>query len=394
MTAINRLQKRPQRPLRVLHCPLVALYQPPLLSKGLRRLGIAADSMIFDKGEDGWLSFQEDINLGLDECGSWQKLGRLASFFIKAAKYYDIFHFHSGRSLQPLWVDSRWSPIPKRLRPRLSRLRHWDFVDLPLLKKMGKKLIFSFWGCDIRKPTHLRRYPDYICNDHCRCFERQCATPFRKNLVQAVKKYSDSVLLSGDLIQSWPTALWLPNAIDLNEFNPQQINAAIPAKYRVDKNGRVLVLHAFANSGSRGDHKGSPFIKKSIQNLIRKGLKIKFINLDGVPIQDVKYYQIQADIVVDQFRLGCYGSFAMESMALGRPVVGWVAPEIYQSHGPLPPIVNTDLNGLTHTLSTLVKDRPRREAIGKLSRGYVKRVHDHHLVVNRLKQIYEDLYTL
>lgn len=386
--------KAPQKPLRVLHCPLVALYQPPLLSQGLRRIGVAADSMVFDKGEDRWLSFQEDINLGLDRCGGWQKLWRLGEFFIKAANHYDIFHFHSGRTLFPLWADSRWSPIPRPLRTHFSWLRRWDFADLPLLKKMGKKLVFSFWGCDIRKPTHLTHYPDYICNDHCRPFERQCTTPFRKNLLQALDRYGDAVLVSGDLIQSWPSAHWLPNAIDLNEWSPHRIAAGIPEKYRINKDGKILILHAFANGDARGDHKGSPFIRAALESMVQAGLPVKFIDLDGIPIQDVKYYQVQADIVVDQFRLGCYGSFAMESMALGRPVVGWILPDIYHKHGMMPPIINTDLNGLPAELTVLVTNQRRRETIGRRSRRYVEAVHDCGKVTRQLKQIYEGLYAV
>ena len=380
------------RPLRVLHCPLVALYQPPLLSQGLRSIGVAADSMVFDKGEDGWLSFQEDINLGLDRCSSWRKIWRLGRFFLRAANHYDVFHFHSGRTLFPLWVDSRWSPIPRSLRPHLAWLRRWDFVDLSLLKKKGKKLVFSFWGCDIRKPTRLRQYPDYICNDHCRPFERQCTTPFRKNLLRALKKYGDAVLVSGDLIQSWPAAHWFPNVIDLSEWNPHRIAAEIPEKYRVSKKDNILILHAFANGDSRGDHKGSPYIKAVVESMAQQGLPVEFIDLDGIPIQDVKYYQIQADIVVDQFRSGCYGSFAMESMALERPVVGWIIPGIYEPHGEVPPIVNSNLKDLQKVLTSLVLSHPRREAIGRESRQYVERVHDHHKVAQQLKQIYESLY--
>jgi len=383
----------PHRPLRVLHCPLVALYQPPLLSQELRCIGVAADSMVFGKGEDRWLSFKENINLGLDHCTSWQKLWRIGRFFLKAASHYDIFHFHSGRSLFPLWADSRWSPIPRPLRPHLTWLRRWDFADLPLLKKMGKKLVFSFWGCDIRKPTNLTRYPDYICNDHCRPSERQCTTPFRKNLLHALNKHSDAVLVSGDLIQSWPEAHWFPNAIDLNQWNPRRLIDQIPEKYRIHKDGKVLILHAFANGTSRGDHKGSPFIRTALESMQRAGLPVRFIDLDGIPIQDVKYYQVQADIVVDQFRVGCYGSFAMESMALGRPVVGWIIPDLYREHGKLPPVVNTDINGLQAALTALVKNRQRRETIGRRSRRYVESVHDCGKVNRQLKKIYEGLYS-
>ncbi|MEW6667489.1 MAG: hypothetical protein AB1512_19970 [Thermodesulfobacteriota bacterium] len=387
----DSLRRNPGRALRVLHCPLVALYQPALLVDGLRRHGLEADSMIFDFGEDRWLSLGVDINLGLDRCNSWQRLFRIQLFLFHAAKHYDIFHFHSGRTLLPLWVDSRWSPVPEPLRPFLSWMRAADFADLRLLKRLGKKLVFSFWGCDIRKPTELSENPDYLCH-HCLPGERQCQTPFRKNLVRSLVRFGDAVILSGDIIRSWPDARWVPNALDLRVWNPTKVAAEVPDRYRVKKNGKLLLLHAFANSDKRGDHKGSGRIRETVQNLIQEGLPLQFLSVDGVPVEDMKYIQVQADLVIDQFRLGCYGSFGLESMALGRPVVGWINPDLYREQPEMPPMVTTDLRSLGATLRDLVSNPSRMEEIGRACRGYVEKVHDHVKVAGTIERIYRNLY--
>ena len=380
-----------KRPLRVLHCPVVALYQTSLLTRGLREAGVEADSMVFDFGDDSWLSLDVDHNLGLDHCSGGRKLLRVIAFLVKAARRYDVFHFHSGRTLLPLWADSRWSPISESLRPRLRFLRKGDFLDLTLLRRLGKKMVFSFWGCDIRKPTALARNKEYMCH-HCLPSERQCESPFRRHLYRALRHYGDAVFLSGDLVKSYTPYHWLPNAIDLDLWHPERVTERIPEEYRVRKNGKILLLHAFANSDRRGDHKGTGQIEAAIERMIRGGLPIQYLTLDRIPIDNVKYLQAQADIVIDQFRLGCYGSFALESMALARPVVGWIEPELFRDQGEIPPIVSTDLKGVESTLSELVADRKRRQDLGELSRRYVENIHDYRSIGRKLKNTYESLF--
>lgn len=378
-------------PLRVLHCPVLALYQSDLMARGLREAGIESDSMVFDFGDDRWLSLGVDINLGLDNCGNLQRFFSILSFLMKAASHYDVFHFHSGRSLLPLWIDSRWSPLPESLHSRLWILRRWDFADLRLLRRLGKKIVFSFWGCDIRKPTDLSENPDYMCN-YCLPQERQCDTPFRSHLDRNLRKYSDAVVLSGDLVHSWHDYHWLPNAIDLETWNPKKVKEQIPGKYRLDKEGKLLILHAFANSDKRGDHKGSPFVDETVRALEAEGLPVKYVNLDGFAVQDMKYFQVQADIIIDQFRLGSYGSFAMESMALGKPVVGWIEPTFFNDQVEPPPIISTPLDGLKNTLIDLIRNRERLRKIGLESRKYAESIHDYKIIGRELKRIYEGLF--
>jgi hypothetical protein len=362
-----------------------------MLTRGLRAAGVEADTMVFDFGDDAWLCRAVDVNLGLDHCGAVGKAVRIPSFLLKAALHYDIFHFHSGRTLLPLWVDSRWSPVPRKLRPRLSWLRRADFADLGLLKRLGKKLVFSFWGCDIRKPTPLADNPDYICH-YCTPQERQCNTPFRKKLIEALRRYGDGVTMSGDLIHSWPGYHWMPNAIDTREWDPAMVLREMPEKYRMPRDDRLMVLHSFANGGRRGDHKGTFAIRETVDSLIRQGVPLKFMEMDKVPTGDLKYLQVQADIVIDQFRLGCYGSFAMESMALARPVVGWINPDLYKDQESIPPVVSTPLQTLEDALLRLARDRRERERIGRKSRSYVEKFHDHRSIGRSLKVFYESLY--
>ena len=103
-----------------------------------------------------------------------------------------------------------------------------------------------------------------------------------------------------------------------------------------------------------------------------------------------------ADIVVDQLNAGWYGLFAIEAMALGKPVVTFLHDEA----------VRADRGGLRHSRSDrlrdgrdararrcgpLVADAARRRELGAASRAYVEQVHDLEQVTDRLLDLYARL---
>ena len=103
-----------------------------------------------------------------------------------------------------------------------------------------------------------------------------------------------------------------------------------------------------------------------------------------------------ADIVVDQLNAGWYGLFAIECMALGKPVVTFLHDEA----------VAADRGGLRDDRSRSSPPRPRRSAsssarssttpaerrrIGAASRAYVELVHDQERITDRLLDVYARL---
>src|SRR4030043_905009 len=48
-----------------------------------------------------------------------------------------------------------------------------------------------------------------------------------------------------------------------------------------------------------------------------------------------------ADVVVDQFRMGIYGTSSVEAMSCGAPVMMWIDKKRFQANGwPPPPVLN------------------------------------------------------
>jgi glycosyltransferase involved in cell wall biosynthesis len=103
----------------------------------------------------------------------------------------------------------------------------------------------------------------------------------------------------------------------------------------------------------------------------------------------------EADIVVDQLNAGWYGLFAIECMALGKPVVTFLHDEaVERTERELDarvPIVSAAKDTLRAALEPLVASAAERRRIGAQSRAYVEQVHDLERVADRLLALYARL---
>ena len=89
--------------------------------------------------------------------------------------------------------------------------------------------------------------------------------------------------------------------------------------------------------------------------------------VEGVPHTEARERYARADIVVDQLNAGWHGVFALEAMALGKPVVSHLKPDVVErsaeGYGVRVPIVPATKETLVDALRPLVEDAAlRREA--------------------------------
>jgi len=191
-----------------------------------------------------------------------------------------------------------------------------------------------------------------------------------------------AALADAQIIGSYDAARWVPDA----EVVPPGIDlsAIEPVPTRAD--GPVRVAHAALSRW----RKGSELIVAACAEL---GLELDLI--ENVRHSEVGSRLAQADIVVDQLNSGWYGLFAIEAMAHGRPVVGYLhdeaAARTAAAFGIEVPIVRTTKETLAADLRTLAASGEERRARGAASRAYVERVHDADKMAGRLIDIYSRL---
>jgi glycosyltransferase involved in cell wall biosynthesis len=126
-----------------------------------------------------------------------------------------------------------------------------------------------------------------------------------------------------------------------------------------------------------------------------EGLDVDLELVEGLRHDEAFERYRSADIVVDQLNAGWYGVFAIEAMALGKPVVAFLHEEAVrlteQAFATKVPIVSATAESLRETLRPLVADAAARRELGAASRAYVERVHDLERVADRLLDLYRRL---
>jgi len=222
--------------------------------------------------------------------------------------------------------------------------------QFPILKAARKKSVFHFVGSDIRGKS-----PEEL----------------------AYGRLADAQIVGSHDATRWiPEAIVVPPGIELGAIEP------VPPR----PVGPLRVAHA-ALSRRR---KGSDLIVAACAEL---GLELDVI--ENVRHDEVGLRLAEADVVVDQLNSGWYGLFAVEAMAYGKPVVGYLhdeaAARTEAAFGVEVPIVRTTKETLVADLRTLVSSDEERRARGAASRAYVERVHDADKMADRLIDIYSRL---
>jgi glycosyltransferase involved in cell wall biosynthesis len=124
-------------------------------------------------------------------------------------------------------------------------------------------------------------------------------------------------------------------------------------------------------------------------------LDVELDLVEGLHHDEARLRYERADIVVDQLNAGWYGIFAVEAMALGKPVVTFLHEEALRrtedALGVEVPIVSATNETLAERLRPLVDSPAERRRIGASSRAYVERVHDVDRNADRLLDLYARL---
>ncbi len=333
--------------MRILHAPTNIAGQPHVLSRALRRLGHESDVLATERHAFG---YPQDILFNFDHLATPWRQVRKGIELARLLHRYDVFHFYYGESL-------------------LAAHR-----DIPVLRKAGKRIVFHFRGCDIRSRELSLARPVSACLD---CPAPCRSDPLKAELRDAAWRLADHVLVATpDLLESVPGAELVTQAIDLGEW-PELAPRLVPR-------GKVVVLHAPSDPVI----KGTAYVERAVSDLQARGYPIELRLLQRRPHAEIRTAFAEADIVVDQLLLGWYGNFAIEAMACGRPVVGFIRDDLPTVAGYAPPIRSAGPGSITQVLAELVDDASLRRSLAEAGRDYVSRFHGPERIARRLVDCY------
>ena len=354
--------------LTVLHGPVNVGNQPWILSRNERALGVISELVV---NYNTWLGYPADrVLTPLSRGSTGDKLRRLF-FGLTAPLRYDILHYYFGLSYL-CWNDYG-------LRNGL-----W-FKDVGLARRLGRKLFMTLQGCDVRLSDRSAAHNRYTpCADgHCQAKATCVATldRERRHLIEHILPRFDRVfVLNPELVQYVPGAVFMPYAsVDVEPVAPAWPTA----------NGPPKILHAPSDPAI----KGSDYIIAAVERL-KQRYPLEFILVKGLPhAEAMKLYQ-QADLVIDQTLAGWYGGFAVEAMAMGKPVACYIRKTDLEF---VPAAMAVEMPFLQITPDTIESDleaalQRRREwpDWGRRARDFVLRWHHPRRIAESMIRAYHD----
>ena len=263
------------------------------------------------------------------------------------------------------------------------------------------------------------RFP-YIL--HCR------GTDVRKNLRQPIigdltkiyLKHAKKVLLSTPDLYEYVNkirkdAMYVPNPIDTDLFRPKpkkgnKIKILLCSGLKAGKGGEKileavkLIKKDYPNieinsSGVGLEPKNQ---QQAIKNfnvyLIYPKEKIEKFGVRLLPVVDNKKWSEiinEHDIIIGQnvasnieyTSNGVLGMSELESMACGKPVVGYVRNELYKEP---PPILSTGKSSeIAEYVKMLIENKKERKKLGERARRWVVKYHDSKKIAREIFDIYE-----
>jgi glycosyltransferase involved in cell wall biosynthesis len=270
--------------------------------------------------------------------------------FCWALGRFDIFVYYSGTTI---------------LRPTAGK-----YLELQLLKLARKRMVLLAYGADVQTTVPIKNllYKHALVMDYPQ-FVRHPEETLR--MLSYCSRYADHIQSGIDWVDymPWWDSLTSCNfAVDTEEWKP--------ARRPSGSGEMVKVFHA----PNHRTIKGTQFLIDACDELKAEGVPIELVVVQGLPNLRVRQLMAECDILADQFIIGWYAMFAIEGMALGKPVLCYLRPDLldlytlYSFAGELP-LVDTHPLQIKDRLRELVEDAQLRADLGERGRRFVE---DHH----------------
>lgn len=324
-----------------------------------RSAGYESESVVYRLYRESDRSAFDHI---FDRFAGARGLGQLVPYaaFVWAGTRFDVFGFFFDGGL-------------------LGETPFW-WMELPLLRLAGKKIVAIPYGGDARLASVTRAYGKWHAYSDVPPGEEDRNEEEVRKRRRAFGRWANVILGCADLVE-------LPrlDGIFLYPFDPDEWPPVRPSD-----DGVVRVVHA----PNHRHYKGTRYLEDAVRRLREQGLPVELVLVEGKGEDEARREYETADVVADQFLIGAYALFAIEGMALGKPVVCYLNDRFrpYHPEWEEAPIVSADPDQLEDALRRLVLDSDLRRELGTRGPGFVRRHHSLEAVGRRLDEVYRSLW--
>lgn len=365
------------------------------LAKALRKRGWDAISVSLEPedGPNAMYCHGEDLNLYNKNPKKFNN--NIKKFFRIAERRFNLMHF-AGDGHLSFFPENYNNESPSDIIQ--WKRKHKIAYTISGCNSGTSKTSVSEWSirenglnvCD----TCIWQDNETVCNDEKnlnwgRKVNRFCDLIFSETLPALDFMSSSDIVIREPVTMCLDELFWSPDIV-------------IPKEHLVEKKpGEILIYHSVGNYDIRTldskNIKGTPFIIDAINKLKNEGYAVKLFFATNIPNKLVRYYQAQADIIVDQLNSGRYGANAREAMMLGKPVICYLNKFEYRDEDKLDcleecPIVSANEKDIYDILKQLVIDSDKRDKLGKKSREYAIKWHSADSCAERYEKYYDKIF--
>ncbi len=371
-------------------------YNAWYLSRELRRLGWKADVLNWDHNpSDTYLYHGHDFELAP---GGAEVVPQHLGFLEYALDTYDVFHFSNAHALA----------FGFQLQAHFRDLYHLG-ADIELLRAHGKKVVYANNACldGVAQSTFVQWDRDGVCN-RCPYQDVPAICSDERNLAwgEMRNRLADLQVTVGGNRADFNNDARVHEVPEFYCLDPDvwSPDLLIPTNYRVPiADSTVKLYHSVGNFELRRGP-GNRTIKSThvyvplVDRLRREGLDAELMFFHDVPNRRIRYYQAQADVVLDQLGFGWFGANGREALMLGKPLICWLRPSwLEQVARQLPeyveelPVISATEETVEDVLRELVQNANLRHEIGERSRAFALKWHSAEAGARRMDWLYRHL---
>ncbi len=263
-----------------------------------------------------------------------------------------------------------------------------SFEDLLHLRRLGKCVVFQTAGSDVRLDSEFRIHsPYHYMDDYLRLAKLSAAAHDTWK-----QRYTDLAFASASGVIKTDEETPVAHGLYPVRHVLHQAYAIGTPFIGQSNRKRPLIVHLPSNPLT----KGSPWVLETMK-VLQADPKLEFDFVARQPpvhADEVQKLWRDADIVVDQLRIGWFGCTAVDVMALGKVVVLYLRPGVdapLTRHQPRLPVVNATKESLAEELRKLIQNRTLREEISREARRYAEEFHSPERVALDSLKIYRDI---
>lgn len=257
--------------------------------------------------------------------------------------------------------------------------------DLKVIKLLRKKAIVEWAGSDIRNPiVDFKDNPYYSAvYDNGYEYRKDESAEISRSTQEAFANAGFHFLVSSGMVQyvdkEYLNTVHRSNVrIDVRLYQPL---------YSSFNNGRIRIIH----TPSALIAKGTAHVVDAVEKLSKK-YPVDLELISGKPRKVVLEAVQNSDIYIDQFILGYYGMAAIEAMAFGKPVFGYLKESCDVDFGKgIIPVINANPDNLTEVLEYYLNNTDKLAEAGIKSRQFVEQYHDTYKLAAPLVEIYNSI---